>query len=503
MFTGGTSYLFQRLKKSLDLSHVALVRMLVSIFFFCGAVSARADLADSLLLSIWIDSDSSDHKVLTRKACDSFAKLFGRNPGTLRAGAFKTVTCLDHSPGEAERSEWTLIIKANGSSTQFTVFESVESGHQLASTVTIPVFEQLNKALQDKAVSQLIAWRLLDDLPFFGVVPTYLIDQKKEFRADTGILSKEDVPKQLIFYTLARNEKKIWQPRIVAVADLTKTMVGKAVWSMVGAAGVEDEDFSTRNGFYFMRDPEGIGRHKDSIEKALRSATEKYEGTPHPPGSSRYYVGVRYGLPLRAADRLLRSPLVGAFLESRSGVLDGFRVNYDQALTTKEADDTSQSTFGWSRVQLGYGFGKQLDLAWLNWVEIMPKIGTTTLKLEQTYADENEDSISFSLRNAWSLGLELGLEYRSVKALVRGWLQYNYTPPSANSNKTRVSQVRAGLDLQRDVMQFGDRHLSVLGFVINESTDLLRSKTDDADVATISELSYQYLHLGLGLALRW
>jgi hypothetical protein len=94
------------------------------------------------------------------------------------------------------------------------------------------------------------------------------------------------------------------------------------------------------------------------------------------------YVGGRFGMPMGKGEGVFaKAPLVGFFGEFRGGLLAGMHLYYDVIPKQSFNGPEYSEDFSLSRFQTGYGFGRSLDSSSINWIDVMPRLGVTTLDL--------------------------------------------------------------------------------------------------------------------------
>jgi hypothetical protein len=156
-----------------------------------------------------------------------------------------------------------------------------------------------------------------------------------------------------------------------------------------------------------------------------------------------------------------------------------------------------------SRIQLGYGFGFLLGTPIVNWVDFMPKMGITSIEftIKEPSDFSPPTSYSFKLRQAPSLGFEIGAERRSNDITARGWLFGNFSIGLSTLEKgNKTSSLKYGIDFFKDLGELLAIKTALLVFLSRETTVIEKSQPG----ASQSDLlRYRSLHLGLGITASW
>lgn len=202
-----------------------------------------------------------------------------------------------------------------------------------------------------------------------------------------------------------------------------------------------------------------------------------------------------------------KAPLIGIFGEFRGGLLAGMHIYYDVIPKLQGKNELVSEQFSWSRFQAGYGFGRAFDNPIVNWVDLMPKIGVTNLDLISTpTANSKSQPYTFKLNNAPTIGLELGVERRSEKKLIRLWAYGSYGLGVLLDKKIKTTGIRLGADFYRELASFGTTKFAALLFSAYDSTSFKKTLTaadQKIDPSAVSEIKYNSFFLGGGMAITW
>jgi hypothetical protein len=220
------------------------------------------------------------------------------------------------------------------------------------------------------------------------------------------------------------------------------------------------------------------------------------------------YIGTRYAIPIGGGDGVLAvTPMVGVLGEFRAGALNGLRLYFDSRPKKEILLNNYSEEFSLSRIQLGYGFGKILNSSMINWIDMMPKIGVTSINLAVAVNNDLDlQKYDFQLDNAPVIGFELGVERRAETVTARLWLYGNFSLGVREIEKeSKSTSYRLGLDLYKDLFSFSMYKTSMLFFVSFENTNFKNKPRADRmqQSSSIEELSYNSLFLGGGLAFSW
>jgi hypothetical protein len=302
---------------------------------------------------------------------------------------------------------------------------------------------------------------------------------------------------ELNIFSLSRN-KELWKTRLLAVGELDLS------GSNVLLAVKEMKESDLENGFgglaHFKRDRKELSTNVDELLKSrikldfLGVLTSMRMG----------YSGFRFASPIGGGSgAFLAASSAGILTELRGGVLSGTRIYYDWVPKVDVKVQTGSESLSMSRLQLGYAYGFPINSSVINWFDVMPKLGISSVNYEvNTRADFSPPStFAFKINNAPALGVELGVERRNEQLTARAWLFGNYSlGVSQLENNNKASIVKFGLDLFRDVGEFSDIKVAALTFLYRETTTI--EKDAKADQAA-SSLRYNSMLAGAGLVLSW
>ena len=216
------------------------------------------------------------------------------------------------------------------------------------------------------------------------------------------------------------------------------------------------------------------------------------------------YSGIRFAAPIGGGNGAFSAARsFGALGELRGGALPRLRIYYDWTPRIIVEDAGGSESLMMSRLQLGYSYGFTINAPIINWFDVMPKIGVNKIDYQiLKKADFSPPSFySFSINNAPSIGLELGLERRNEKLTARAWIFGNYSLGIAQLEKNNKSSIfKFGLDLFRDVAELESVKLAALAFVYREMTSIERESRQEIAGST---LRYNALLAGVGAVISW
>ncbi len=141
-------------------------------------------------------------------------------------------------------------------------------------------------------------------------------------------------------------------------------------------------------------------------------------------------VGIRYGRDVLGSEAEFGAPLtfIGAVIESRSGVLKGFRGYFD--LTPTASNPDTQAEFGARRLQIGRAFDFKLPVL-IDRIVLTPKVGVWDVKSKVLINDPDHPGSQYvlpiSIDRAVGVGLEAGMEMSSRRIVGRLWSSRDYS----------------------------------------------------------------------------
>jgi hypothetical protein len=154
--------------------------------------------------------------------------------------------------------------------------------------------------------------------------------------------------------------------------------------------------------------------------------------------------------------------------------------------------------------------GMDLKFPFINWVDITPRLGITNLdfRLDPKSIDglPADSAASFTQRRSPTTALELGLESRGGSFLLRGWGAGSFSIGVVKLDKNfTTTSYRFGLDLYKDIAQFGNTRLAGLGFFVNDLTSIRSNKTEtlESEQSATERLDMVSTYLGAGVTLSW
>jgi len=195
------------------------------------------------------------------------------------------------------------------------------------------------------------------------------------------------------------------------------------------------------------------------------------------------YIGIRYGRELVSSNDAILPPasLFGLLSEIRSGPMNGLRIYWDEIPKVSRSIAGEEMSFTSNRVLLGWAF--MLPLPWLNLkLEGTPKIGVWSMKANLPFEETPGlfTVVPLEIKNALSLGGEIGLEAQIHAELVRLWYERNAAVRAFGQKLPgAVDSSRTGLDLFIEGPRLGSAsspfNLSFLLFALRESLTMTGS----------------------------
>lgn len=443
------------------------------------------------------------------KTCAGFAKNFVNNQGLWGTGSFAEAQCTRSLVSKARRSPadksvwpthphvWNLRIRERSDELIFVLSPRNLKGVKpivIALTDIHPL-----DLMEDGRLSSLLALYFSVSQPFRSVV---LPDQLK-LGAEVGGPNRGveglDPPKELKIFSLSY-VNKFWHHKTIGKAQLKSN--GKTGTKYVVSELLEPQ----KDAVYFMQ-------QSDSRSEVIAELRDIIEGSQFSFLNALFklknaaYVGLRVGYPVQSGPNpLAKAFMYGLFGEFRAGFLSGLRMNYDLIPAAELEDENGLQVFEWSRFQLGYSFGRPLELPVLNWIDVTPRVGVTTLRVDFTpSANSNSSPYSFNQSRAPTVGIEVGFERRNPMFLMRNWYFASYSLgilPLDRKYNTTAS--RAGLDIYKTVTEFRNVSLSLMGFTSLDSTTIKNNVVDDAaEVVQVKQVTYNIWYAGGGFNLVW
>ncbi|MCX6117847.1 MAG: hypothetical protein NT027_09910 [Proteobacteria bacterium] len=465
-----------------------------------------------------------DAELLWKDACLGLTKYLRRNAGLWGTGPFMEVLCkvgerhfmqveaMSESSGvkgrfdyievkKLPKIQWKINLKMIGGSLKFkTTFSALKEKIEIGE-LDLEDFDFPFQQLQDADLQQLIAAYLSTQMPIRSLVT----GAKFEIGAELGGRAPKNyqvtLPEKLIYFDLKAVEGA-WQPEIFAVAIRSKALNSRSVmWSTnsIEKSVTKEIYFATQVG----EKDELLSQIKELIMNRSYLIQETKTGFDR---SS--YLGIRYGRPYGDGNFAInKAPLVGLFAEFRQGLLKGVRFNYDKIDKKTVESEAGSDSLEWSRIQLGYAFGRQLNSRIINWIDLTLRLGVTNLEYHAENIDEDgfTTTANFSQFRAPTSGLELGIERRGKYFLLRGWAFGNYSAGMFSLDKNfSTTSFKVGADLYRDLFKVSRASLGIMGYASIESTRIENSAPDDAVKITDALLvDLTTVYLGGGLTVSW
>jgi hypothetical protein len=137
-----------------------------------------------------------------------------------------------------------------------------------------------------------------------------------------------------------------------------------------------------------------------------------------------FELAVRYGRDMLGSEKDFGVPIsfFGLVLQSRAGIVKGFRAYYDQSPTV--SNDITQARYSARRFQVGRSFSFKLPL-FIDHIDVTPKLGQWDVESRVVLADPIQLGVShvlpISVANAMSIGIEAGLEFSAMNFVGHLW----------------------------------------------------------------------------------
>ncbi|MBF0440649.1 MAG: hypothetical protein HQK54_01975 [Oligoflexales bacterium] len=488
-----------------------------------------------------------------KKICKNLGRSLSLRSGIWGHGIVKSYTCYRNGKifsGKKDPPEAGLLLEVedNPDALAITAYYTVKTGADVYKSkeaiVTLPTSDKSAAILADSEITSLASLMIADGMPVARSV--------KLPRSNNEIVVSDKTPRRFplpippdeynIFSLEFSTDRKEWIPRFVGTAkrdismdarikesnrikaktiknnpELKVSYDARYVWSVK----TEGNDLAEKSGDYWAQDGRGRGQNHERLAAALDKRLEAY-------GLSRDmllnslkdtmvagYGGFRYGYSFIRGNKLFsKAPMVGIFTELRGGPLEGLRWYWDFAPKTRVKVDDFEYNTTWSRPTLGWSFQVPfVSIPGFKKIDMVPKIGL--LDFDATIPVENpEDPGTFypqtiRLKNALSLGGELGGEIASSWFLLRIWGATDLSFPVVVKSSGSVSSYRGGLDVYWDILKLGHTlEFTLLTFIVGERLKIIRKnegngQDEENTGLSLEGLAYNLGYVGLGLTLSW
>ncbi len=478
-------------------------------------------------------------------ACDLLGKNLQIGKGAQGTGVFINYSCFDKSkylsgPGAKNRDQfrWNIEAEFQGDSIDYTVFFDPEHKHKAPAEAafSIKFTDQTMKALNDPEVANLIALKLVDIMPMSMAiqVPTKdltKIDPQPDLLKRSAPLPTG--PKKLLLYQLQYDiDRQSWIPKLVGSA-VNKTKNTKPPSSdgpakkyhqkHLWAVKLATKDLKPGT-YLWAQNAKGRGREEKPIGKSLDAALTRYGLSMDAVLGALIdtlasgYGGIRYGYSLASGDPLVsKSTMVSMFTEVRGGPVEGLRWYWDLSPKHEILYRGENLYFGWSRPTFGWSFGMDIPDFIISRIDAVPKIGWMSLEANLGIENKELDTFTtspFLMKNALSVGIEIGIEEQTDWFLLRLWgasdgagfFSFLTNVPGAGA----VSSIRGGIDTYWELFNLGQIFdVSLLVFAAGERISLSKNATAASEDGTVEAsdaiegLKYNLGFVGLGMTLKW
>lgn len=490
-----------------------------------------------------------------RKACANLGRALKIYSGPWGLGFFSSYSCQptgqQGSPSGRGADTWQLAIKGSASGY---VFEISNAAGRLETNITIVTEEPVLEFLQSPEFVDLIAIRLLNDLPAAGLVPKKALNKSGRFSARFPFRRKKS-RRQFALIPPAEI-MSIFQMRLAPSGKYEATIVGtmqrsggnkwdalskerknlailsRVTWKVALQNPEESKDLTARDVYLWLQNKEGRGVQNQALDEAIINAVIEL-GKARSRGllgkfllgvsdaildsTAAGYTGIRYGRQtLSVQEELLKDlRLLGVVTEFNGGPLAGFRFYYDQTFGQRLKQSGVDTSVGWSRIILGKSFGYDLGSV-VDRIDLTPKVGIWSFK--SVLADAASDSanpigIEFTLDSAPSLAIEAGAEWRRKSFTSRFWYSFDGAGLLGRVTDRSVTSNRAGVDLMQttssEVSFFGlNVNPAIMAFYLIEMVSMTgNGKQFDSTGQTTQKLNvalnFSSGYAGLGFAIGW
>ena len=367
---------------------------------------------------------------------------------------------------------------------------------------------EIEKALKDPLVSQLIATKLLDQSPISLKV---VLDDNRTFSLK-GSYSLPP-PEELDVFSYAPYKSYLSPDHYFLLQGSKAEGPDENETSILFKPLFIDPLLAPKKVF-FARSSEERGSNTLTLKNLLNDKLKPYGtkvveraflGATIPGG----YAGFRYGYPATTNEDITgKLPMVSIFTEIKSGLLEGLKWYWDFGPEARSIENNQFFSFTWSRATLGYSFYLDVKDAYgfSFALDLTPKIGF--MDLEGNLPAPNQfgyiSSAKYSVENAFNSGIELGIMATTKWFLARGWLATDLAGslPIGNQN-VKIKSSRAGIDSYFDLFtlwQYFEFSLLVFGAF---ETIAIEKDFDPEDDRAPRNIAYQNAFIGSGATIQW
>ena len=360
------------------------------------------------------------------------------------------------------------------------------------------------RAFSDPRITKLIGAYLLDSAPFLKPIDPGTGSTGIRVGGVPGLR----VPKKLAVFNL-HYDGTMFLPTVIGFAN-------------PGGKIEFNDPLYSRGKIAYVHFGRGSGLQRKPLTRMLNGMLKKYgseirQSNILPSFLPGGFSGVKVGIPMSADHPLIeKSQVISILAEARSGFLDGLRWHWDFATESQNTDGDLTETFTWSRAGLGWAFAFPLDFLTVGnsvfEMDATPKIGTMDMdtKLLVENLDGSKSVAEFRVKNAFSVGFEVGITWSNPWLLLRTWGASDLAGISGLlDDETTITSLRGGLDSYVDLFSLGDIFdFTLLTFVAAENITIEKQSTEvltdlDEGSTGIDSVSFTSFFLGLGGTVKW
>lgn len=467
-------------------------------------------------------TDADGKEIKFASVCTNFGKKLIAGFGPFKRSPIAKVGCANESDFGLDQAvdvqnkkkvaqtsqEWSLRIRNLEESVDFQVQFGTEENFVVLSDFSFEKAFHPVTLLNDKIQSRNIAQLIIRALPFETAISRAELSNVLDLplRPVKSTKPNPNANQEILIYDLSV-EGGVIAPIPFAKGTRLAVEKGGSVgkWTIENGASLSSSSKpGTGQLLYISRvkeKPSDLKVVEDRIEKRQVKMKESYSSI----GRSAY-LGFRLGKAIGASKGdFTMSTLYGIFGEFRSGMLSGLKIGYDVFPRATASDESGTRFLSWSRTQIGYSFGTKLGLGPINWLDVTPRLGVTTLDFGFEALDSEEfDSYSLIQRRSPTLGLELGAEARSPRFLTRAWVYGTYSFGVLSVDKKFKTQaLRSGVDFYFKLFNFGSVKVAGLLFGMTDYIKVNQLSFEEEDELSVVELKSWLTYVGGGLTLAW
>ncbi|MFK7871666.1 MAG: hypothetical protein AB8C84_00650 [Oligoflexales bacterium] len=467
--------------------------------------------------------DKSEFKNQWKDTCATLGNFLRPGQGPYGWGIFSSYTCFinkKYQNGKKKfKTPWLLEFLQSSDEIVISLYYQGQSSSFLPlnnkkplSVVRLENFDGIVSILGSKKLIPLLLANLWDQAPFVRKIKARKrkyekISGPKPPRVDPFPLPP--VPEKITLYRMKKKKEKdvywVGTPIAEGVSDASNVTylhsgvyVGQPTWEF--AEPVEAlEDLWVHNSFGALSMQKELNKRlKDAINLIQDIGLLGAIADALSMSVSSGYFGFRYGQSMVTQQFFENNmSIMSLLLEVRAGPLQGLRFYADSWPSFSLPTGVE---FGGNRQVLGWAFGTDVGPFYM---DLTPTFGRWSVHMA---IPVDESVLPFDLKQALSVGIEMGTELQFEDHLYRFGYSKAYSIPQSNQ-KTEVSTARYAFDSFHKIGLFDHVESSLLLFLIVEFASFKDSTEQDPDSFDITEriedISFPFAFSGIGVTFSW